>query len=110
MPYTVSAEGNILYNWLVMIVITPASVAANITAEQSFTVPGLVLGDYVGVYANAAQTAGIGIVNNRVSAMNTLQIGFSNSTSGALTPVAGQYYLQVARPESFQNLPGTASS
>jgi hypothetical protein len=109
MPGTLSSGGNILYAWLIMPTITPVSVAANTTAEQSFTIPGLLPNDNVTAYSFAApQTAGIGIVNCRVSAVNTLQIGFSNSTAGPLTPVAGQYYMCICRPIDWP-LPTTAA-
>lgn len=99
MPGTLTSGGNILYAFNIAPSFTPVSVAASITAEQSFTVPGLQTNDFVSVYANSVQTAGIGISNARVSAANTLQIGFSNSTLGALTPVAGVYYMCICRPE-----------
>ena len=106
MPGTMPSRGNILYSWAVALTLTPSSVAQNTTAEQSFTVNGLLLSDFVDVYyfgtnvsTPAGQTAGIGIVNNRVSAANTLQIGFVNSTGGSLTPAAGIYYLLITRPE-----------
>ena len=116
MPGTTGAGGNILYQYLCIPTLTPVSVAANTTAEQSFTVMGLQTGDNVDVYyygtninTPAAQLAGIGIVNNRVSAPNTLQIGFINSTAGALTPLAGIYYMCVTRPENFTTLPASAA-
>jgi hypothetical protein len=108
MPGTISTGGNILYCWMISIPITPTSVAANTTVEQSFTVPGLQIGDFIDVYSNALQTAGIGICNNRVSAANTLQLGFQNSTAGALTPVAGAYVCVISRPESLP-LPSNAN-
>ena len=115
MPGTISAGGNCLYSWAILPTFTPVSVAANTTAEQSFSLPGAQIGDFVDVYffgttlAGSAQTAGIGIVNNRISAPNTLQIGFSNSTAGALTPAAGYYYVILTRPEPTLNyLPTTA--
>lgn len=109
MPQTMLSRGNLLYQWMIGPTLTPVSVNANTTAEQSFTIPGLQVGDFVDVYAAVAQTAGIGIVNNRVSAANTLQIGFANATAGALTPVAGVYYVMISRPESVANLATTAA-
>jgi len=100
MPGTTIGRGNVLYDYLCGPTLTPASVAANTTAPQSFTVPGLQVGDFVDVNSQNAQTAGIGIVNVRVTAANTLEIQFSNSTGGALTPVAGIYGINVTRPES----------
>lgn len=70
--------------------LTPASVAAATTAEQTFTVNGLAVGDKV-IVNGPAPTAGTGIVNARVSAADTLAITFANVTAGALTPAAGTY-------------------
>ena len=109
MPGTISSGGNILYSWLIGPTLTPVAVAQNTTAEQSFTIPGLLLGDFVDVYSNVLQTAGIGIVNNRVTAKDTLQIGFSNSTGGSLTPAAGVYLCLISRPEAPNNLPTSAA-
>lgn len=99
MPGTLTSGGNILYAFNCVPSLTPVAVLANITAEQSFTIPGLQINDFVSGYAYAAQTAGISITNMRVSAANTLQIGFGNATAGSLTPVAGIYYLCICRPE-----------
>jgi len=105
MPGTISSGGNVIYSWLIMANFTPTAVAANTTAEQSFTLAGAQLGDFVDVYffgatlTGSTQLAGIGIVNNRISAPNTLQIGFANTTSGPLTPNAGYYYICLSRPE-----------
>ena len=111
MPYSVSAAGNILYCWLALPTLTPASVPANSTVEQAFTIGGLLFGDNVSCYCQSApMTTGLGIINCRVSGANTLQLGFSNATSGALTPTYGQYYLYISRPESYQNLPTSAAS
>ena len=107
MPGTLASGGNILYAWLIGPTLTPASVAANTTAEQVFTIPGLQLFDNVAGYLLAVQTNGIGISNMRVSAPNQLQIGFSNSTAGALVPVSGVYSICICRPESIP-LPTTA--
>src|SRR5450631_703082 len=103
MPGTISAGGNILYSFMIQPTLTPVAVLAAITAEQSFTVKGLLPTDFIDCYFNGPQTAGIGIVNNRASAADTLQIGFANTTAGTLTPAAGIYLIVVSRAES----PGT---
>lgn len=72
--------------------LSPAAVAANTTAEQTFTVFGVQVGDVVYVNKPTAQ-AGIGIVGARVSAANTLAITFSNNTAGSITPTASEKYL-----------------
>jgi len=76
--------------------LTPGSVAANTTAEQTFTVTGLPAGSAVIVNKPSA-TTGIAIKNARVSAVNTLAIMYENITSAAITPPAETYLV-----ESFQ--------
>ena len=100
MPGTLASGGNILYAWLIGPTLTPVSVAAQTTAEQVFNIPGLQLGDNVSGYLLAPMINGIGISNMRVSAANQLQIGFSNSTAGALIPTSGLYQICICRPET----------
>lgn len=71
--------------------LTPVFVAANTTAEQTFTVPGLNVDDVVYINKPTAQ-AGLGIVGQRVSAANTLAITFSNNTASQITPTASETY------------------
>ena len=101
MPSTTISRGNILYSFACGPTLTPVSVAGALSAEQNFTIPGLQAGDFVDIYAQIAQTAGIGIVNTRVSAPGVLTVGFSNSTAGALVPAAGAYTVIIRRPESL---------
>lgn len=63
------------------------AVATITTAEQTVTVPGLRVGDFVRVEKPTEQ-AGLGIGNARVSADNTLAIQFINPTAGNVTPTA----------------------
>lgn len=76
--------------------LTPASVAAATSAEQTFTVNGLTTADKV-VVNGPSVTAGTGIVGARVSAANTLAITFMNATAAALTPTAGTYNIIAIR-------------
>lgn len=72
---------------------SPASVAANTTAAQTVTVPGVVLGqDFVIDVTKPTEQAGLGIVMYRVSANNTLTIVFSNNTASPIVPTASQTY------------------
>jgi hypothetical protein len=90
--------GNVQQVALLAVALTPAQVAANTTAEQTFTVNGLVVGDFVEVNKPTTQ-AGLGVVNARVSAANTLAIAFSNNTAAGITPTAGEsYQIMVVRP------------
>lgn len=106
MPSTNVVRGNLQFSALIGPVLTPVSVAANTTAEQTLTVTGLLVGDFVNVIKPTAQ-AGLGIVNARVSAANTLAITFSNNTGSPIIPTAGEVYaIAVDRPEN-QPLPTT---
>lgn len=90
--------GNAQLLALLAIALTPAQVAANTTAEQTFAVAGLQVGDFVEVNKPTTQ-AGLGVVNARVSAANTLAIAFSNNTGAGITPTAAEsYQLMVIRP------------
>jgi hypothetical protein len=75
--------------------LTPAQVAANTTAEQTFSCPGLAASDTLFVNKPTAQ-AGLGIVGVRASAVDTLAITFSNNTGAGITPTAGETYLVAA--------------
>ena len=72
--------------------LAPAAVGANTTAEQTFAVPGLQVGDSVDIN-KASHQAGLSIGNVRVSAANTLAIQFVNTTAGSLTPATEQYII-----------------
>lgn len=72
--------------------LAPASVAANSAAEQTFTVPGLLVGDSVDINKPSTQ-AGLSIGNVRVSAANTLAIQFVNTTAGAIVPTSETYII-----------------
>jgi hypothetical protein len=90
--------GNIALDVLLGVSLSPSAVSANTTAEQTFTVTGLQVGDVVNVNKPTAQ-AGLGIVGARVSAANTLAITFSNNTAGSITPTASEVYVvNVVRP------------
>lgn len=72
--------------------LTPVAVAANTTAEQGFTVTGLISSTPVWVNKPSTQ-AGLGILGCRVSATDTLAITFANCTSTTITPTAAETYL-----------------
>lgn len=90
--------GNVKSINVIRVTLDPASVAANTTAEQTFSVPGLLLGDFVEVSKPSA-TAGLGIVNVRVSAADTLAMTFSNNTGSPIDAAAELYSIKVTRPE-----------
>lgn len=95
---TQAAFGNASLTALLSVTLSPAAVSANTTAEQTFTVAGLQVGDFVEANKPTTQ-AGLGIANVRVSAANTLAIAFSNNTAGSITPTASEaYQVMVIRP------------
>lgn len=81
------------------VAINPASIAAATSAEQTFTVNGLAVGD-IPVVVKPTATAGIGIGNARVSAANTLALTFINATAGAIDPPNETYTVLAFRPGS----------
>jgi hypothetical protein len=92
--------GNIVKASVISVTLSPALVAANTTAEQTFTVNGLQVGDWVGVVKPTSQ-AGLAVTGARVSAANTLAISFGNFTASGITPTAAQTYsVMVARPDA----------
>ena len=92
--------GNLVKQSVISVTLTPALIVLNTTAEQTFTVNGLLPGDMVLVNKPTTQ-AGLGIIGSRVSAANTLAITFSNNTAASITPTAAQTYLVlVSRPDS----------
>lgn len=73
-----------------------ASVAAITSAEQTFTVTGLTTDDRVFVN-KPTLTAGLGVVNARVSAADTLALTFMNATAAAIDPAAEIYEIVAIR-------------
>ena len=91
--------GNLPKQSVISVTLSPAAVSANTSAEQTFTVNGLLAGDHVAVNKPSAQT-GLGIVGCRVSADNTLAITFGNFTGGSITPTASEVYrVLLSRPD-----------
>jgi hypothetical protein len=90
--------GNIQSSFILTVSLTPAATALTTTAEQTFTVPGLQVGDILSVTAQFASASLVDLSNARVSAANTLAIAFSNTTAGALTYPSGVFAIEVNRP------------
>ena len=76
--------------------------AANTTAEQTFTLTGLRTTDVIDAVSKPTAQAGLGIVGFRVSAADTIGITFSNNTGSPIVPTASQVYtIRVVRPERY---------
>lgn len=74
----------------------PASIPANSTSEQTFTVTGVNTADYV-LVTKPTHTAGIVVGNARVSATDTVAITFGNITAGAIDPASETYTFLVIK-------------
>ena len=76
--------------------LTPVSVAANTSAEQTFTVTGLPMTNStpgtVGI-SKPSHQYGLAMGGARISAQDTLAINYENLTSSAITPVSETYLI-----------------
>lgn len=72
--------------------LTPAAVAANTTAEQSFTCAGITTAHRILSVSKAAQQVGLQIVAFKCDAADTLKITFTNTTGSSITPTAAEVY------------------
>lgn len=96
--------GNVQSVSVVSVALTPSIVAANTTAEQTFTVPGALTTDFLAEVNKPTAQAGLGIVGIRITAANTIGITFSNNTGAGITPTAGETYkFLLVRPDSTQS-------
>lgn len=72
--------------------LTPAAVAANTTAEQSFTCTGITTAHRILNVNKAAQQVGLQIVAFKCDAADTLKITYTNTTGSSITPTAAEVY------------------
>jgi hypothetical protein len=75
--------------------LSPASVAANTTAVQTFTVTGVAVGDTIASVAKPTAQAGLGIVGWYNNGANSIGIVFSNVTASPIVPTASEVYAVV---------------
>ena len=72
--------------------INPPNIAANTTGIATATVSGVLAAEsYVVEISKPTHTTGLGIVNARVSADNTIEITFMNSTGAGINVGAETY-------------------
>lgn len=95
--------GNVLAMGIVDVTIDPASVATITTAEQTFPVPGLRVGDMVFVN-KPTNTTGLGISGSRVSADDTLALSFVNPTAAGVNAASEIYKVLYIRPDGGKAL------
>ena len=73
-----------------------ASIAATSYSAQTFTVTGLTTNDSITVNPPAL-TAGLYFISARVSAADTVELTFYNSTGGAIDEASATYYIVAIR-------------
>jgi hypothetical protein len=95
---TLIPRGNVRAMFMIDVTFNPASVATITTAEQTTTVVGLKTGDMI-YWQKPTNTAGVGVVNMRVSAADTLAVTFVNPTAGGVDAASETWRLLVIRPD-----------
>ena len=107
MPSTTISRGNVLYEVVLAVTLTPTSVAADTSATQTFALPGALTSDYLAIStATSGQANNILVVGCWVSQTGIAAIQFLNTSAAAVTPVSGGYVVNLARPENVP-IPGT---
>ena len=100
MSSTTITRGNSHETFYIQPTLAPVGVAANTTAAQTFSVPGLQTTDIVVVLGlNGTQIAGIVVAEADCLAAGVLTIQFANVTAASVTPYTGVYTIQVTRLE-----------
>ena len=94
--------GNIAEMGIVTFTYDPASQATIDTDEDTVTVVGLRVGDFV-VVNKPTHTDGVGLTDARVTATDTLSVTWVNPTAGAVNPASETYTLIWFRPDSTRN-------
>ena len=100
MSSTTVTRGNSHETFYITPSITPAAVAANTSAAQTFSVGGLQTTDIVLVQGyQGTQTAGIVVAESDCLTAGVLSVQFANCTTGSATPASGLYAVQITRLE-----------
>jgi len=97
---TTIQRGNEQFDMLLYLpTVTVPNVNANSTATQTVTVPGVVVGDFIG-WNQQSTVSGISVENVYVSSANTLTFLWSNTTGSNVTSTAAQpFILSVCRAD-----------
>jgi len=88
--------GNVFSTTVIRQTLTPAAVLTITAVEQTFTVPGVKVGDHI-VVNPPGTTAGVIQGAARASDANTIAIQYVNPTVGSVTPLAGSHTILVTR-------------
>lgn len=77
--------------------LSPASLAALATIENTLTVTGAAVGDIVVASPRTGLQSGLANAWNRVSAANTIKIAIQNCTAGALVPTSQVWDIRILK-------------
>lgn len=91
-------QGNVAVLNVVQVTWDIPSVAANTTEEETFTLTGVKVGDYVHV-SKSDLDAGIAFGSARVTAADTVGVQITNPTGGAVDAASETVTVFHARPE-----------
>src|SRR5512134_1485931 len=89
---------NITQMGIVTITYDPANIATVDVDEDTVTVPGLKVGDFVAL-ARTVHVNDVGICDCRVSADNTLSVTWVNPSAGGVDQTSATFLLFWARPD-----------
>lgn len=95
------SQGNIIMSQVIYLpsVVVP-NVNANSTVNQTVTVNGVVIGDFID-WNQLSSVSGLTVANIWVSAANTLTFTWANETVGNITNTANQpFQITITRPEN----------
>ena len=73
--------------------ISPASVGAATTAEQTFPVPGVTLQDQIVDVTKPTQQNGLAVLPGRVPSVGNVTLVFINPTAAPIVPTAAETYV-----------------
>jgi hypothetical protein len=90
--------GNIKAMGIVSVTFDPGSVAANTSEEETMTVRGVKVGDFVAV-SKPTLEAGLGVCSARVSADNEVKVQLVNPTGSGVNAGSETWLVFWARPE-----------
>lgn len=93
-------DGNVDKMWVVCLTYDANVTATNTTQESDITVKGVKLGDLVFVN-KPSHSAGVGIVNARVKAADTVSVQYVNATGSGVNPAAELYCFFIVRPNQL---------
>ena len=105
---TTIARGNVQLEAILQISVTPpATMNANTTVESTYTVNGIMPGDFIEIN-KPSHTTGLSIGNIRASAVNQIAIQWVNSTTSTISNTPNELYLIVV--SRFDSMPQTPPS